>query len=159
ALATRSALGYAVESVQQNLNYTIQENVDASGAPVMGSFVITADDGSGSPSSALLAAIAGAVDVVRPLGSIYSVQPPGVLTANVTLTISVAAGVAKMQIVGTVASAVTAWINALPIGSALPLSRLAQLAYDSSPTVTNVSGITINGTAADLSANQAQIIK
>ena len=55
----------------------------------MGSFVVTVDDGSGSPSTALLSTVQTAIDAVRPVGSIFSVQPPTVLTADVSLTITV----------------------------------------------------------------------
>ena len=76
--ATPLAVGYAISSIQQGLNYTIQENTDPSGQPRMGSFVVTVDDGSGSPSTALLSTVQTAIDAVRPVGSIFSVRPPTV---------------------------------------------------------------------------------
>ena len=66
--ATPLAVGYAISSIQQGLNYTIQENPDPSGQPRMGSFVVTVDDGSGSPSTALLSTVQSAIDAVRPVG-------------------------------------------------------------------------------------------
>ena len=159
SLATTGAVAYAIGSIQQNLDYAIQENVDPTGAPLMGSFVVTVDDGTGSPSSALLAAAAAAVDAVRPVGSIYTVQPPSVVTANVSLTIAVASGAVKSLIAGPVGIAVASWINTLPIGAALPLSRLAQIAYGVSASIANVSQITINAGTDDLVAGPAQVIK
>ena len=66
--ATPLAVGYAISSIQQGLNYAIQENTDLSGQPRMGSFVVTVDDGSGSPSTALLSTVQIAIDAVRPVG-------------------------------------------------------------------------------------------
>ena len=104
--ATTVAVGYAISNIQQGLNYTIQENLDPSGQPRMGSFVVTVDDGSGSPSTALLSTVQIAVDAVRPVGSIFSVQPPDVVTVNVSLVITVAAGATKAQVAGGVGNAI-----------------------------------------------------
>jgi hypothetical protein len=43
-----------------------------------------------------------------------------------------------------------AYIASLPIGGTLSYTRLAQLAYDASASVTNLSGLLLNGAAADL---------
>ncbi len=157
--ATPLAVGYAVSSIQQVLNSTLQENVDPTGAARMGSFVVTVDDGSGYPSASLLATIGGAVEAVRPVGSIFTVQPPAVLTANVSMTIAVAAGATKTAIIALVGPAIQSYVNALTIGTPLPLTKLAQLAYQASQTVTNVSAITINGLGQDLIPSIASVIK
>jgi len=157
--ATPIAVGYAVSSIQQGLNYTLQENVDPTGATRMGSFVVTVDDGSGYPSASLLATIGGAVEAVRPVGSIFTVQPPVVLTANVSMTITVAAGATKVTIIALVGTAIQSYVNALTIGTPLPLTKLAQLAYQASPAVTNVSAITINVLGQDLISSVASVIK
>ena len=157
--ATPIAVGYAVSSIQQGLNYTLQENVDPTGATRMGSFVVTVDDGSGYPSASLLATVGGAVEAVRPVGSIFTVQPPAVLTANISMTITVAAGATKVAIVALVGPAIRSYVNALTIGTPLPLTKLAQLAYQASPAVTNVSAITINQLSQDLIPSFASVIK
>ena len=76
--ATPLAIGYAISSIQQGLNYAIQENTDPAGQARAGSFVVTVDDGSGSPSTALLSTIQLAIDAVRPVGSVFTVRPPTV---------------------------------------------------------------------------------
>jgi uncharacterized phage protein gp47/JayE len=157
--ATSLSVGYAIISVQQGLNYTIQENVDASGSTCHGSFIVTVDDGSGSPSTTLLTTVNAAVDAVRPVGSVFAVLPPTVITADISLTIVVSVGTAKMGVIGPVANAIANYINALPIGATLPLTRLAQLAYAASTAVTNVTQVTINGAALDLTAPLASVIK
>ena len=157
--ATPVAVGYAISSLQQGLQYTIAENVDESGAPLMGHFVITVDDGTGSPSAGLLANVREAVDVVRPLGSTFSVRAPTVVLADVTLSIDVTPGAQKSQMIGPVADAITTWINALPIGTPLPLSRISQLAYSVSPDVTNVSQVALNGEQADITPAASAVVK
>jgi uncharacterized phage protein gp47/JayE len=157
--ATPLAVGYAIASIQQGLNYTIQENTDPSGQSVMGSFVVTVDDGSGSPSTALLSTVQAAIDAVRPVGSIFSVQPPIVLTVDISITIAVAAGTAKAPVQALVGDAITSYINSLPIGSDLPLSKLAQIAYSVSPAIVNVGALMANGSASDINVAAAGVVK
>ena len=88
--ATPLAIGYAVTSIQQGLQYTIQENQDTTGAWQPGSFVVTVDDGSGTPSATLLATVATAIEAVRPVGSTYAVRPPTTVQAAISLTVAVA---------------------------------------------------------------------
>ncbi len=125
----------------------------------MGSFVVTVDDGSGSPSTALLSTVQSAVDAVRPVGSIFSVQPPIVFTTNVSLTITVSAGTAKAPIQALVGTAIGSYINSLPIGASLPLTKLAQIAYSASPAVINVSALLTNGSASDIAVPPNGVVK
>ena len=74
--ATLMAVRSAIADVQQGLHVMIQENVAADGTTNIGSFLVTVDDGSGYPSSALLASVATAVDSVRPVGTMFAVLPP-----------------------------------------------------------------------------------
>ncbi|HEX3401099.1 MAG TPA: baseplate J/gp47 family protein [Acetobacteraceae bacterium] len=157
--ATPLAVGYAICGIQQGLNYTIQENLYPIGTPFMGRFVVTVDDGSGSPSTALLSTIQDAVDAVRPVGSIFSVRPPTVIIADVSFTIQVAAATAKGPIAALVGRAVGSYINTLPIGVGLPLTRLAQIAYSASPAVINVSQLLVNGSPSDITPTASSVIK
>lgn len=159
AQATAVAIGYAVSSVQQGLQYTIQENVTQSGATQPGCFVVTVDNGSGTPPATLLAAVSTAIEAVRPLGSIWTVVPPAVVNAAVSMTIATAPTATHATVTATVTAALTSFIDALPVGAALPWSRLAQVAYDASPSVTNVTGVTLNGGAADLAPGQGGVVK
>jgi hypothetical protein len=68
----------------------------------------------------------------------------------ISLGVTAQLGYDHGAVAAAVGSAVTGFINALPIGAPLPWSRLAQIAYDASPLVTNVTGVTLNGTSADL---------
>ena len=157
--ATLVAVGYAVSSIQQGLNYTIQENQDPTGRPLMGSFVVTVDDGSGTPPTSLLAMVQIAVDAVRPVGSIFSIQPPFVTIVDVSLTIGVTTGTIKAQVMPLVGSAISSYINGLAIGTSLPLTRIAQIAYSASSAVINVSQLLANGNASDITPTVSGVVK
>ena len=157
--ATVQAVTYATTSIQQGVNCTVQENTDGNGDYAPGKFVVTVDDGSGSPPAALLSSIRTAVDAVRPVGSIFAVNSPSVLPANVALTLGIAQGSSSTDAIAAVNTAITDFVNTLPVGSNLPYTRLAQLAYDASPSVINVTGLTLQGGSADLTPPPATVIK
>jgi uncharacterized phage protein gp47/JayE len=161
ARATPAAVAAAIAGVQQGLTYFVAANVSTIGAYQPGNFVVTVDDGTGFPGSTLQAAVYAAVDAVRPIGSTFAVQPPTVLSAPVVLTLTVAAGIVKANVTGTVASAISTFINALPVGAALPYSIIAKLAYDALPSgqVTNVSATTLNGGTADIVPGTSGVVK
>jgi uncharacterized phage protein gp47/JayE len=156
---TISAVGYAISSIRQGLDFIIAENVDPSGAGWIGSFVVTVDDGSGYPPSSLLSTVYAAVDAVRPIGSMFSVQPPNVVQANIALTLSIVSGASSATIASAVVSAITTYINSVRIGELLPITRLAQVAYDTSSAVINVTQLQVNGGTTDLSPGGTGIIK
>ncbi len=89
ARATLAAVAYAISSVQAGLSWTIQENTSG-GAYQLGNFVVTVDDGSGSPPSSLLSAIYAAIDAVRPVGTTFAVFAPTEITVGAAYTITVA---------------------------------------------------------------------
>jgi len=148
--ATDIAVGYAIASIQQGLQYVIQENIASNGAVQMGNFLVTVDDGSGYPSATLLATVATAVESMRPVGSTYGVQAPTVVPVAVAMSVATAASAVHASVVAAVSSAVTLYINTLPIGATLAWSRLAQVAYDASASVTNVSAVLLNGGTDDV---------
>ena len=53
----------------------------------------------------------------------------------------------------------TNYVAGLPLGASLSLSRIAAVAYATSSAVTNVYGVTINGSASDLSASPSSAIR
>lgn len=143
--ATTQAVGFAIESVRQGISYTVAERVDASGATRPGHFTITVDDGTGSPSSGLIASVSAAVELVRPIGGTFSVRPPLVIPVSIQLH---AVGPATALVAAQ--AAVVAYVAALPIGAALTITRLYQVVYGASPAITNVSGASVNGGGLDL---------
>ncbi len=159
ARGTPLAIGNAILSVRQGLDYTLQENTSPAGTAQIGSFVVTVDDGSGAPPSALLAAVANAVEAMRPVGSLYIVQPPTLLSANVSLSIVTPASANHPTITANVVQSLTAAIAALPIGAPLPWSRITQLAYAADLNVLNVTNVQLNAATADLVPTASGLVR
>ena len=143
--ATEGAVSFAVQSVQQGLQFVIAERVDTAGATLAGHFTVVLDDGSGAPSDAVVGAVGVAIEAVRPVGGTYSVRRPALLAANVVMHVSGPADAAAAA-----QAAVGAYIAGLPIGGELVLSRVIQVVHDADGRVASVSGVTLNGAAADL---------
>lgn len=150
--ATKTAVGYAVTSVQQGLDYTLTENQDYNGTTDDGYFYVVVDDGTGYPSSDLITSVSDAVDAVRPMCSRFGVFSPVVLTAVVSMTLTTASGYTHAAVVAAVTTALQNFINGLPLGTSLPYTQLASIAYDV-PGVTNATGILLNNGTSDLTAD------
>ena len=157
--ATPNAVAYAVTSLQQGLDYLLQENQDTVGNYRPGNFVVTVDDGTGNPPSTLLSEVYGAIDAIRPLGSTFAVQPPQVVQTAVSLSITTNPPGTKTSLLATVSNAISAYVNALPIGASLPLSRVAQIAYGVDPSIVNVTNVALNGAAQDMVPPANGVIK
>ncbi len=157
--ATKAAVLYAVLSLQQNVSATVTENQQRSGLAQPGFFYVIVDDGTGSPSSTLLASAANAIEDVRPLSVTYGVYGPNTVIANVVMAIVTASGYDHAATVALVAAAIQNYINTLGLGVSLSFTRLAQVAYAASDGVTNVTGVTLNGGTSDLAATSQQTIK
>ncbi|ALR07665.1 baseplate J/gp47 family protein [Xylella fastidiosa] len=140
------------------------ENQQYNGTTQYGYFYLVVDDGSDAPPSNLLSTIYNAIDAVRPLTSTFGVFHPSVVLADVSMTITTAAGYDHAATVSLVGTALKNYINSLPLGS-LPLgtplawSRLTQVAYDASLSVTNVSAVRLNGDTADIATTHQQVVK
>jgi hypothetical protein len=154
--ATLAAVGFAIVSTQQGLNYNIVEN-----SPAAGFFVVVVDDGTGNPSLALQQLVFSAVDLVRPVGTSFTVIAPILLNVFVTLSLTVAAGINKLGLLAAVDTAVVTFINALQIGQTLSYTKLAQVAYDAATAgaITNVTLLRINGAAVDIVVGPTTVIK
>jgi uncharacterized phage protein gp47/JayE len=148
--ATNVAIGAAIDAIQQGLSYSITENYNQAGTVQMGHFVVTVDDGTGSPSAALLQTVQQAVNAIRPVGTSFAVQGPIVVQANVTVTLVTLASANHAAAIAAVAAAFESYIASLPIEAVLSYTKLAQLAYEASSAVMNLSGLTLNNGTADL---------
>jgi uncharacterized phage protein gp47/JayE len=157
--ATLVAIGYAISTVQQGLSYTIQENQSPSGVVQLGNFVIVVDDGSGYPSATLLSMVQQAVEAIRPVGSTFGVFAPTVTQVNISLTIAVSGGASATPPISQVVGAIGAYVNALPVGGPLPVTKIAQIAYMSSPIISNVTAILLNGQASDIVVPLSGVVK
>ena len=86
-------------------------------------------------------------------------QPPTVVPASLNVLLTVSSGVPKPPVVAMVATVLQGYINALPIGAPLPLTKVAQVAYAAHPAVVNVGALAINGGTADLTPPASGVIK
>ncbi len=157
--ATKGAIGYALTSMQLGVSYLLVENQTYGGVTQLGYFYVVVDDGTGYPNGTFLGNAANAVDLVRPITSTFGVFAPVVITANVSLAITTAAGYDHTATVALVVTAITSYINTLGLGQVLRYTRLDQIAYDASPGIINVTGLLLNGGTADLTVTGQQIIK
>ncbi|MDB6104033.1 MAG: putative phage baseplate protein [Gammaproteobacteria bacterium] len=157
--ATLAAIGSAISNIQQGVVYTITENQNFDGTANPGYFFVVVDDGSGNPSISFLSTVANAVNAVRAIGANFGVFGPTVVSATITLTITVATGFDKPTLSAQVQTALLKYISGLSIGQALPYTRLAQIAYDVSSGITNVSLLQLNAGTADLVATSKQAIR
>lgn len=148
--ATVGAIEATVAGVQQGLSVAVDENIDQTGAPGMGNFVVTVDDGTGAPPATLIATIQAAVDAVRPVGTRFAVQGPKVTTADISMTLVLRPGTIPQNATGPVSTAIAAYVGSLGVGATLPYSKLLQVAYDASDSVINVTDALLNGGTADL---------
>lgn len=183
ARANYSAIEAAVLGVQQGLQYLIVENQMVVGSsypfydrftyfsspgslsyptliPWPGRFFVIINDGSGSPPTSLITQVSLAVNAVRGLAIEYNVLAPIILVVSVSLTLTALAGYTLSTVEGQAAVALQNWINSLPLGTTLiPLARIPQVVYDAVAGVSNVTQVTINGVASDLTLNYAQVAR
>jgi uncharacterized phage protein gp47/JayE len=152
---TEGAIGYAVLSVQNGMQYQIYEP-GISGFTILTVFV---DDGSGAIPSAVLTKAQIAAQAVRAAGVMMAVYPATILGANVTMSITSAVGYYHPTVVAQVVAAIGLYINGLGLGNPLSFMRLAQVAFDASPGVIDVTGYSLNGAQADLIPGAGKTIK
>lgn len=151
--ATPAAIKFAIQELGQNVDFTYTENVNLDGSPHPGFFFIIADNGTGSPPSSFITAVAAAVEAVRGDSITFGVFPPTIVPANVVMTIVGGSNSA-------VTAALRAFINSLKIGAPLNYAVLSSVALGVSG-VTNVplASFSINGSNVDLVPTGQQIVK
>jgi len=172
AKGTPIALESAVLGVSQNLSCAVLNCVATIGGPAAyGYGVIAVDDGSGATPSATLAAVASASagTSIVPLGATVSVVQAAVVYATVELTIACATAATKTAAQPAVQSAIANYIGALavatvpaagaPPNGVLAYNMLAKIAFDASPSVLNVSAVTLNGGTADIGGSPGSVVR
>jgi hypothetical protein len=157
--ATIAALRSAIANVRQGLDVEISENTGVDGNIRPGFFVVIVDDGSGYPSSILLSSIASAIDLVRPVGTMFAVVPPDVISVDVSLTAVLAAGTSPSQCVSSIQKQVVSYLDGLPIGRLAAVTRVAQSAYRADPGIENITEILLNGLPSDFAPPPRSVIK
>ncbi len=152
--ATQAAIANAISSVQLGLTYTINANTNPTGTFQPGFITIAVDNGSGTVSASLLSAITTAVQQVIGLTIGFTVQAAQTVSASISFTLNVATGVTLANVAGTVNAAVTAYVNALPVGATLYYSMLTAAIVNSLPAgqITSVEALSVNGGTSDVVA-------
>lgn len=154
ARGTEGAIGFAIVSTRQGLQYQIWE-------PGIGGFTILTvyvDDGSGAIPSDVLAGAAAAAQSYRAAGVQMAVLAATTVAASVVMTITTASGYYHPSVVAQVSGALQLYINGLGLGNTLSYTRLAQVAFDASPGVTDTT-FTLNGGTSDLVPAAGKTIK
>lgn len=157
--ATPVAVKTAINSVRQGLLYSLVENENYARQPQNGYFYVVIDDGSGSPTEVLREAVYAAIDKIRPITSTFAVFVPKIQSVTVQLYITTDPSVDHLATCLMVSDAISIFISGLGLGVGLPLTRLAQVAYDANPAVVNVTQILINGISQDLAGDNQTVIK
>lgn len=156
--ATRAAILNAVLSLKIGAAASLVENQDYNGTYHPGYFYAVVDDGTGNPSDAFTNSASNAIDAVRPFTVAFGVFKPIVIQPNVAMTAVVAGGYDGATVRAAVTAAVQSYIATLTLGQSLAYTRLLQVAYDASPGVANIIGLTVGGGTADVVANAQQRI-
>jgi uncharacterized phage protein gp47/JayE len=141
-------LAYAIQSMAVNVEYSLVENYDYAGNYAPGSFYVVCDDGSGSPSAPFVASVAAAVQSVRPLGTVANVFATIAVSANVSMTLTTAAGYTHANVVAQVAASVGTGLASIGQGAGLQFGDLYYWAF-SVPGVTGVNAVLLNGSSGD----------
>ena len=151
--ATRLALQYAITSTQSGLLYSITENsVYPANTFLPGWVTIAVDDGTGTPSAALVASVATAVNAARPVGVTIYVTGPINTFITVSFNLTAATGYVLAALDIAAAAAVTAYINGLNPGQNVSYLNLAGVIYSSTPGIVGVTNLLLNGGTVDLVA-------
>lgn len=153
--ATKAAIEYAIESVQQGVGQSLQENVDETGDYKPGNFIATIDDGGATPDS-LIDAVGTAIEATRALTVTYAVHRATGVTVNVSGTLTISSGASQSAAIAAAETAVEDYITSLGLGATLPFTRLYQVVYDALATITDVTGLTLNSGTADLTCTPSQ---
>jgi uncharacterized phage protein gp47/JayE len=157
--ATKAAIAFALNAIRSGLSFTILEDQNLDGSPHPGFFLVVLDDGSGAPPGSLLAAAGTAIDAARPVGVSFTVVAPQIVPANVTMSLGSVIAANHPADVAAVTNALLGFLDAVPVGTGLSFTRLAQIAYDASGNIGNVTGVQLNGGTGDLPVGIGQVIK
>ncbi len=171
ARATQTALGFAIQSVQEGLEYLIVENTDyASQTEVLGQFYAIVDDGSGDPPDQLLTQVRTALNNYRGLSIRYAVYPPIIVDATVTATI-VFPTIDQVlyvnpDIVPAANAAVNLYISLIPFGGTLFYGRLYHIIYNVINNIVpdlvdlfDITDLLLNGDTVDLTSLNTEAIR
>jgi hypothetical protein len=159
AKGTEGAIGYAIASTKQGLQYQIFEP----GSSGYSQLTVFIDDGSGGIDDVTFDAAKLAVLAIKAGGVPISILKASPLLANVTMTIAVADGYYKPTVVAQVYAAIGLYINGLGLGRTpaagqLSYMKVAAVAFGVSGVV-DVTNYTLNSFVVDLVPSPGRTIK
>jgi uncharacterized phage protein gp47/JayE len=159
ATASVAAIENAIEGVQTNLTYSIQDGAAPDGTVRAGYFTATINDGSGAPSDTVLSNVYAAIDAVRACGVGFAVVDPTDLTLAISMTVTVPSGSSAATVQAAIETAIAADIGAQAVSAGYAYARLAYLAYSSAGvTVLSVNDVLLNGGQADIPSTTGQAL-
>ena len=133
ARATEAAIDFAVESVPGVVRFVLLENIDPAGHMHLGFFTVYVDDGTGSPPSPLLNAVANAVNAYRAFTVQFAVEPPNIVNINLTVTVKrdPNSTATNSEIIAEIQEGVFEYINTLGFGKTLFYTKMYDVIFDS----------------------------
>ena len=151
--ATKSAISYAIVSLQPGIKYVLIENMNYAGQTQVGNFVAIIDDGTGYPSDALLAQAYNAIDAVRGFTITFNTHAPVVEIATILMTLPGANDATKLLVKNALIDAV----NALDLGDTFVFQLISTMTY-------NICGIfptevSLNGSNGNLFVTATQVVR
>lgn len=151
--ATPAAILAYAAAVQAGLSIRLMENVTLAGAEKRGFVFLVVDDGTGTPPQSLLDAVSAVVNEHRAAGIQFAVYAPVVTTINVAFTATTRPGLSTADAANARADAddaVTVYLQTREVGDDLVFNQLYQVAFNASPDIEKITGLTANGGTADI---------
>jgi hypothetical protein len=145
--------------LQQGLQFQIIENEDLNGSTDNGMVTVIVDDGSGNTPSTTVSAVFNVINAVRAAGVRIGVFAASKLTANITVSISVAQGFIATNVQAAVLSALGAATNSAGLGNPFDYMMIGQVCFNTPGVATVPAGALLNGGAGDLVPTKLQTIK
>jgi phage-related baseplate assembly protein len=148
--ATTEAIEFAAASVQQAVKYHLR-----SAYPMVGEYTLYVDDGSYAPPSSFITAITSAVQAVTAEGVQPIVLEAPLVAVSIEASLEVAPGANRQAAAAAASAAVAAFVAGLPISDGEGAGTLSYLSLPgviiaSSPSITGLSSLSVNGAQADV---------
>lgn len=160
--ATKQAIAATILSVPGVFRYNLVENVDTDYVTTrLGFFTAIIDDGTGVPTIDLIGSVHTAVDLVRGLTIAFQVVAPTIVYIDITAHIFTQSPpiIPNDIIENEVKAALNNYFNSLPVAPpVVSYTKLIEIMYDSDPTITNITGYTLNGGTSDLTPATPAIV-
>jgi phage-related baseplate assembly protein len=154
ASAIPTAILEAANSVQQGLDLQF-----LGATPSVGQYTLYVDDGSGDAPDSLIDAVSLAVQVVTAEGMQPNVVRPSIVTANLNIAVTAAAGANASNVQINIQTAVSVYVAGLGIGNEMPFFKLVSMIYGADPTITLITSLTVNSGQSNLTVTAGQLIR